>query len=205
MTTLTPQTRPSVAPAEAEPEQLYGYMAEFDTPAAIMHAAEKVRDSGYRWWDCHTPFPVHGLDKAMGIKATWLPLFVFGAGVTGALLGIVLQWFTNASGFDFWALVPVRGYEFLISGKPTFSLPASVPVIFELTILLSATSCVGLMLFFNGLPRFYHPTLKSERFRRVTDDRFFLVLEARDPLFTRTKARSLLESLDPLSIEALEA
>ena len=152
MTTLTPQTRPAVAAEPAEPEQLFGLMAEFDSPAAIMHAAEKVRDSGYRWWDCHTPFPVHGLDKAMGIKPTWLPLFVFMAGATGAIIGLILQWFTNASGFDFWALVPVRGYEFMISGKPEFSLPASVPVIFELTILLAATSCVGLMLVFNGLP-----------------------------------------------------
>jgi len=202
VTTTTPETSASDS-AEAAP-RLFGLMAEFDTPAAIMAAAHRIREEGYRWWDCHTPFPVHGLDKAMGIKPTILPILVFLGGLTGLIAGIVLQWFTNASSFDFWALVPVRGYPYMISGKPDISGPAWVPVIFELTILLAATGAVGWMLLLNGLPQLYHPTLKHPKFARATDDRFFLVLEARDPKFTRARAESLLASLSPLSIEPLE-
>ncbi|MCA9290728.1 MAG: DUF3341 domain-containing protein, partial [Phycisphaerales bacterium] len=136
---------------------------------------------------------------------TILPIIVFFAGLTGTVVGIVLQWFTNAVGLKFWALVPVIGYDYLISGKPAWSIPANIPVIFELTILLAACTCVFGMLFLNRLPQWYHPTLKSERFRRVTDDRFFLVIEARDPLFFRQKTAALLSSLHPLSLEELEA
>ncbi|MCZ6835579.1 MAG: DUF3341 domain-containing protein, partial [Planctomycetota bacterium] len=146
----------------------------------------------------------HGLDKAMGIKPTILPILVFFGGITGTMVGALLQWFTNASGFDFWAIVPVRGYEFLISGKPLSSFPTWIPVMFELTILFAALGAVGWMLLLNGLPRWYHPVFKSARFARATDDRFFLVIESRDPKFVRSKAESLLKSLDPLSIEALE-
>jgi len=185
--------------------RLYGLMAEFETPGQIMAAAKRVREAGYRWWDCHTPFPVHGLDKAMGIKPTILPILVFGGGATGAIFGLIVQWFANASGFDLWAIVWVRGYEFLISGKPLVSGPAWIPVMFELTILFSAGATVGWMLLLNGLPWLYHPTLKSRRFARVTDDRFFVVIEARDPTFSRGKTEAFLESLKPLSIEPLEA
>lgn len=181
----------------------WGLMAEFDSPAAIMHAAEKIRDAGFRYWDTHTPFPVHGLDKAMGIKPTWLPIFVFFLGLTGTMTGIILQVFTNATAFDIWGLVWVRGYEFAVSGKPLISGQAFIPVIFELTILLSAVGCVLLMLLMNGLPRWYHPTFNSERFARVTDDKFFLVIESRDPQFQITRTRQLMESLHPTAIEEI--
>jgi hypothetical protein len=180
-------------------------MAEFDDPAAIFEAAVRTRESGYRWWDCHVPFPVHGLDKAMGVRPTILPVLVFFGGLTGTILGIALQWFANGTSFPLWALVTVHGYDFLISGKPMVSGPAWVPVIFELTVLLASLSAVGWMLLLNGLPRLYHPTLKSRRFARATDDRFFLVIEARDPRFARAKTEAFLQSLGPLSIEALEA
>ena len=169
-----------------------------------MHAAERTRDAGYKFWDTCTPFPVHGLDKAMGIKPTILPVLVFMCGLTGTITGILLQWFTNGTSFDFWALVPVRGYDFLISGKPFSSVPAWIPVIFELTVLLSGVGCVILMLLLNGLPQLYHPLFKSKRFARVTNDRFFLVIEARDPGFFRDKTQAFLESLEPLSIEQVE-
>ena len=184
--------------------KLYGLMAEFDSVAAITAAARAVRQAGYRWWDCCTPFPVHGLDKAMGIKPTILPVLVFFGGATGTIVGLLLQAVTNATSFDFWMIVPVRGYDFLVSGKPLNSLPAWIPVIFEFTVLLSALGCVGWMLLLSGLPRLYHPCFKSERFARVTDDRFFLVIEARDPKFFRDETESLLRSLEPLSIEPLE-
>ena len=183
---------------------LWGYMASFDSSAAITEAAKRVRDEGYRWWDTHTPFPVHGLDKAMGIKPTILPILVFFGGITGTTLGVILQWFTNASSFDMWTGFWVRGYEFLISGKPMWSWPAFVPVIFELTILLSALGTVGWMLLLNGLPQFYHPTLKHPNFARVTNDRFYVVIEARDPRFSASKTKAFLESLNPIEIDSLE-
>ncbi len=207
MTTI-PTSAPQSTSAGSEPipdRYLYGVMAEFTTPAQIMKAAEKIRDAGYRWWDCHTPFPVHGLDKAMGIKPTILPILAFFGGLTGAVLGLILEVFTNSTGFDFWLIVPVRGYEFLISGKPMHSYPAFIPVIFELTILMAASAVFFGMLIFNKLPTFYHPVFKSRRFARVTDDRFFLVIESRDPKFSRRKTRALLEELDPVSMEELES
>ena len=189
---------------EESRRKFFGFLAEFDTPADIMHAAEKVRDAGYTHWDCHTPFPVHGLDRAMGIKATILPILVFFGGLTGFLSGFILQWFTNASSFDIWAGVSVHGYEFPISGKPDISGPAWIPVMFELTILLSALTCVGGMFVLNKLPQFYHPVFKSERFGRATDDRFFLVIESRDPKFYRDKTEEFVQSLHPSAIEELE-
>ena len=118
--------------------------------------------------------------------------------------GFILQWFTNATSFDFWALVPIRGYDFLISGKPLLSTPAWIPVMFELTILLSAVGCVTWLLILCGLPQLYHPTLRSSRFARATDDRFFLVIESKDPKFHPERTRAFMESLTPMSIETLE-
>jgi hypothetical protein len=183
---------------------LYGLMAEFETPAQIYHAAEKVRDAGYKWWDCHTPFPVHGLDKAMGIKPTILPVIVFFGGLTGTTIAVLLQILTNATSLSIPPLF-FNGYPFMISGKPLISGPAFVPVAFELTVLLSALTTVGCVLLLNGLPRLYHPLFKSRKFARATDDRFFLVIEAGDPKFSRTKTEEMLKSLHPASIEALEA
>lgn len=193
------------SPPVKPPQSTYGLLAEFSTPKGIYEAAKKVREAGYRWWDCHTPFPVHGLDTAMGVRPTILPILVFGGGLTGCLLGFLLQWFTNATSFDFWVLVPVRGYDFLISGKPLLSGPAYIPVMFELTILLSAGAAVGLMFLLNGLPQWYHPLLKNERFRQVTDDKFYLVIEARDPQFFESRTRSLLEEIGAEHVEAVEA
>ena len=183
----------------------YGLLAEFETPAAIYAAAERVRDAGYRWWDCHTPFPVHGLDRAMGIRNTILPWLVLGAGATGTMIGFVLQWFTNAASFDLWAFVWVRGYEFLVSGKPILSGPVYPIVMFELTILFAAVGCVVMMFGLNKLPMLYHPCFKSERFRRASDDRFFIVIEARDPKFYRHKTEAFLDSLGATAVEELES
>jgi len=203
VTTLTPTQGTGTAGAQA-PARLYGLLAEFENPAQLMAAAEKVRDAGYRYWDCHTPFPVHGLDQAMGIKRTILPVCVFVAGASGCMAGFALQLFTNSFGLTIWAMVWVTGYPFLISGKPLLSIPAFIPVIFELTILFSALSTVGLMLLFNGLPWLHNPLFRSERFRRASDDRFFISIEARDPRFYRTKTEQLLKSLGATAVEAVE-
>ncbi len=187
-----------------ERSSLYGYAAEFTTPAAIMRAAKSTHEAGYKWFDCHVPFPVHGLDHAMGVKMTILPILVFFGGLTGTVLACALQIFTNSMDLDIWALVPVVGYQFEVSGKPLISGPAFVPVAFELTVLLaSLTSFLGVLML-NKLPMLYHPVLKHPAMARATDDRFFLVLEARDPKFRADDAEAFLSDLDPESVVPLE-
>ncbi|HEX6851911.1 MAG TPA: DUF3341 domain-containing protein [Candidatus Polarisedimenticolaceae bacterium] len=172
---------------------LWGLLAEFRTPAELVHAAEAVRDAGFSKWDCHAPFPVHGLDGAMGIKPTKLPWVVLGAGLTGCFGGFLMQWWMNA--YD---------YRVIISGKPFWSIPANVPVAFELTILLSALTAFGGMLAFNGLPQWFHPLLRNARFKRTTDDRFFISIEATDPRFDVEATEKLLRDAGSLHVEWIE-
>src|SRR5258708_395633 len=136
----------SAVPAQ-EPNsgKLYGALAEFDSATAIFHACEGVRDAGYTRWDAHTPFPVHGLDKAMGLKPTILPWIVFAMGITGASCGMLLEWWTSAV-----------DYPLVISGKPLFSWQAFVPIMFELMVLFSAFGCVFGMLGLTRLPQHHH-------------------------------------------------
>jgi hypothetical protein len=184
----------SARSAPQEAPELYGYLVEFEDVDQLLAGAEQVRDAGYTCWDAHTPFVVHGLDGAMGIRATKLPYVVFACGLTGTVGGILLQWFTNA--FD---------YPFLISGKPIFSLPANIPVAFETTILCAAIGALLGMLAFNGLPQLSHPLHASARFKRATDDRFFISIEARDPSFDRQRTRELLESLGGSEVDEVPA
>jgi hypothetical protein len=168
-----------------------GVMAEFDNAPALLKAAASVRDAGYTKWDAHTPYPVHGLDKAMGIRRTPLPWLVFIAGATGAAVGVGLQWFTNA--FD---------YPLLVSGKPFFSLPACIPVVFELTILFAAIAAVLGMLGLNRLPELYHALFTRSRFRRASDDRYFIWIEASDPKYGG--AETLLRAQGAAAVETVE-
>lgn len=177
----------------AKRKQTYGLLAEYETPAAVYNACKKVRDSGFRFWDAHTPFPVHGLDGAMGIKRSVLPWFVFVGGMSGAAGGMLLQWWTSAV-----------DYPVLIAGKEMFSYQAFVPVTFECGILFAAFTTVFGMLALNGLPRLHHPLFNSERFRRVTDDRFFISIEARDQKFDKERTRRLLEETGAVHIELVE-
>ncbi len=163
---------------------LYGLLAEFDDATELVAAVRKVRDAGYLKWDVHTPFPVHGMDDAMGIKGTQLPFFVLAGGLTGFALALLMQWWMNAVDFPF-----------VISGKPLFGLPANIPVIFELTVLFSAFATFFGMWGLNGMPRLYHPLLTNERFRRATSDRFFIVIEAQDPRFDLPQTKQFLGSL----------
>ncbi len=172
---------------------LWGMMAEFDNVSDTLAAAEKTRDAGFKHWDTHTPFPVHGLCDAMGMRDTRLPWVVLTAGITGALFGLALQYFTNAV-----------DYPFVISGKPLFSLPANIPVVFECTILFAALTAFKAMLVANRLPQHHRPLFKKERFRRATQDRFFIVIEAADPKFDADRTRAFLESLGGLSVEEVE-
>lgn len=180
-------------------------LVEFDSPGALITAAEQVRDAGYTKWDTHSPFPVHGIDEAMGIRPTLLPWIVFVCGVMGCIGGLVLVWWTNAtSGLDF-PEVPThfQGYPFLISGKPSFSLPANIPVIFETTVLLAALAAVLGMMVMNNLPWHHNLLHNSERFRRVTADRFFLSIDATDPKFSAIQTEQFLATLGGTAVEQM--
>ena len=174
--------------------RLWGLLAEFQTPKQLFHAAESVRDAGYTSWDCHTPFPVHGMDKAMGLKDTRIPWLVFGAGMTGTMAAMAMQNWMNAV-----------DYKFLVSGKPYASIPAQIPIAFELTVLFAALTAFACVFVFNDLPKFFHPVFRSEKFRRVTDDRFFITIEASDLYFDVEKTEQLLREAGSMNVEWLEA
>lgn len=168
-----------------------GILAEFETDDAIIDAAVKVRDAGYTRWDCHTPYPVHGLDGAMGVRQTILPWIVLCAGLTGVAAACLMQWWMNAV-----------DYQFVVSGKPLWSLPANVPIMFEVMVLFSGLTAFGAMFGLNGLPLFYRPQFRSERFRRVTDDRFFVWVDSRDPKFG--DAEAFLATLGSTHVETVK-
>jgi len=175
---------------ETGPAPLHGILAEYATPGEILAASRKIRDAGFSRWDTYTPFPVHGIDKAMGIRMTVLPWIVLGAGLTGLATAILLQWWTNA-----W------DYPWLISGKPFWSIPANVPIMFELTVLFAGITTLVAMLVLNNLPFPSHPLDHVRRFARSTDDRFFLFVEAADPKFDEDDTKTLLEGTHPHAIE----
>jgi mono/diheme cytochrome c family protein len=172
------------------PAPLHGILAEYATPGEILAASRKIRDAGFSRWDTYTPFPVHGIDKAMGIRMTILPWIVLGAGLTGLATAILLQWWTNA-----W------DYPWLISGKPFWSIPANVPIMFELTVLFAGITTLVAMLVLNNLPFPSHPLDHVRRFARSTNDRFFLFVEAADPKFDENDTKTLLEGTHPHAME----
>ena len=175
------------------PANTYAIMAEFETPAATLHAAQKVHDAGYRNWDVFTPFPVHGMDRAMGINNSKVGWFSFIGGCVGYLTGMLMIWFMNA-----------HDYRIQIGGKPMFSPFAAFPPSYELTILFGSFGALLGMLFLNRLPRLHHPLLKNRRFALATHDRFFVVIETSDAKFSEDETRRLLESLGSRHIEWVE-
>lgn len=172
---------------------LYGILIEFDHPERLVDGCRQVRDAGYRAWDAHTPFPIHGMDKAMGIRETRLPFLILGGGLAGLGIALLMQWWMNAI-----------DYPFLISGKPLFGIPANIPVTFELTVLIAALTTFFGMWGRNGMPHLHHPVFQSKRFRRATADRFFIVLEASDPQFSMPATQKFAESLSGTAVEHLE-
>jgi hypothetical protein len=168
----------------------YGVLAEFDTTSSVLHAAEKVRDAGFRRWDVYAPFPVHGMDKAMGLKNSPVGWFSFIGGVSGYTTGMLMIWWMNAV-----------DYKILIGGKPMFSPFAAFPPSYELTSLFGAFGALFGMLFLNRLPRLHHPLLKHKRFAQVTHDKFYVVIETSDPSYSETETRKLLEAAGSRHIE----
>ncbi len=166
--------------------KVYGLGAEFTNAADLLNAAEKVRDAGFTKWDVHTPFPVHGMDRAMGLGKSWLSGPVLFGGVTGLLTAVAL---TCIPSFSI--------YPMIVHGKPYdwHTLPAFFPIMFELTVLFSAFATVITLLIMTQLPKWYHPVFNWERFKRVSDDGFFVIIESRDPKFSESKTRELLEGI----------
>lgn len=208
METLHPTTETVVSPSiDVEIPRVVGLCAEYDDVTAVTEAAAKVRDAGFKYWDVHSPFPIHGIDPAMGIRPTILPWLVLAGGLTGCTFGVVMTAWINAfemkmpAPFDWTNL---QGYQFLISGKPLWSLPANIPVIFECTVLFSALTTVFGMLLLNKLPMLYNPLFKLKNFRRATSDRFFIVIDAGDEKYDQTQTLELLKSTGAVSVETVE-
>jgi hypothetical protein len=193
MTTLNPTTDPHVKTPEVRQARVTGMLAEFPDVDAILAAATRVRADGYKIWDVHSPFPIHGIDAVIGIRPTILPWIILGGGLTGLTGGLWLQWYCNA--YD---------YRFMISGKPFWSLPANIPIIFECTVLFSALSAVFGMLALNRLPLLYNPMFKVKRFKRVTNDKFFIYISAADGKFDPAKTAAFLTSLGAAAVETVE-
>ena len=150
-----------------------GLLAEYQSPDDLLEAARGLREAGYRKLDAHSPFPIHGMDEALRIRPTILPWIVLAAGIIGGVSALAFQWWTNSV-----------DYPYLISGKPLFSLPANIPVTFEVTILLAAFAAFLGMLGLNGLPRLHNPLLHNDAFARVTNDGFFLFVESSDEQYS---------------------
>ncbi len=173
-------------------EPVYGIIAEFADPGALVHAAEQVRKAGYRHFDTHSPFPIHGMDRAMGMGNSKVGFFTLCGGITGFALAYWLQWWTAEV-----------DYPLNISGKPFFAVEPSIPIIFELTVLFAAFGAVIGMLALNGLPRPHNPLFYSHNFERATDDAFFLHVAASDRMFLEDDVAKLLEDLGGFNLEII--
>ena len=208
MSSLNPSAETVVVPSlDIEVPKVVGLAAEYDDVTRVTEAAAQVRDAGFKYWDVHSPFPIHGIDTAMGVKPTILPWLVLTGGLTGCAFGIAMTWWINAVSIlppEPFNWVNLQGYQYLISGKPLWSLPASIPVIFECTVLFAALTTVFGMLLLNKLPMLYNPLFKLKNFRRATSDRFFIVIDAGDPNYDETKTLELLRSTKPLTVETVE-
>jgi len=163
---------------------VYAMGAEYPSASALYDAAKTVRDAGFKRWDVFSPFPIHGMDEAMGLGKSWLSAVVLAGGISGLLTAMVVEFGPS------WGL-----YRLVVHGKPWDwkTVPAFFPIMFELTVLFSAFAAFFSVLIMNGLPRPHHPIFNWDRFKRATNDGFFLVIEARDPRFTELEARELLE------------
>lgn len=176
-------------------KRVYGYLAEFKSASSLYKAAEQVRDAGFKKWDCYSPYPIHGLDGAMGLKRSILPWFVFCGGITGTATAFLLAYTTQ-----------VEIYPTVVQAKPVniFTIPAFFPVMFELTILFSGFTVLFGLLALMQLPRLNHPLFASKQFNRVTDDGFFIAIEAKDLNFSPEGTKELLSKIGGSNIELVE-
>jgi hypothetical protein len=173
-------------------QRIYGAVAEFEGPQELLKAVRAVRHRGYEKLDAYTPFPVHGLDRALGLRASRLGWIVVGSGLMGTAAAVLLQWWTGAV-----------DYPLVIGGKPFFALEFATPIMFELTVLFAAFGAVFGMLFLNGLPRFYHPVFRHAQAARMSDDRFLLAIEAEGDNFDAQDAVEALEAAGGNHVEVV--
>jgi len=172
---------------------LHGIIAEYETPEELLRAAKRAREAGYTRMDAYSPFPVHGLSEAIGFEDHKVPWVTFFAGVIGAIAGFSLQYY-----------ISVVDYPLNVGGRPFLSWPAFIPVTFETTVLFAAFGAFIGMLALNGLPQPYHPVFNAPRFERASQDRFFLCIEASDPLFDRANTRHFLEGTGARMVSEVE-
>ena len=173
---------------------LYGLLAEFETPDALLLAAQKTYAMGYRKMDAHSPYPVEGLAEAIGFEKTRVPLVVLIGGIAGGLTAYAMQYYSA-----------VWDYPLNVGGRPLHSWPAFIPITFELTVLFAAFAAVFGMLLMNGLPKPYHPVFNLPEFKLASQTQFFLCLEANDSQFRPAETRSFLETLGALAVREVEA
>src|SRR6267143_1330422 len=164
---------------------IYGVMGEFETPEQLIHAVEKVREAGYRRLDAYAPFPVEGLSEALGLKRNMVPIICLLGGLAGGVGGFFFQYWASAI-----------TYPIDIGGRPLNSWPAFIPVTFELTVLGAALSAVFGMLALNKLPQPHHPLFNVERFKRASNDKFFLCIESHDPKFHLEETARFMQSIN---------
>jgi hypothetical protein len=174
-------------------KKLYGLMAEFDSVTDVVKAAEQVRDAGFVKTDAFSPFPIHEMDEALGIKRSVLPFLIFAGGVMGCLGGLALVYWTHSI-----------EYPINVAGRPHFSFAAFIPPMYELTILLSSFTAVFGMLLLNGLPQPYHPVFNVPRFSLAMREKFFLLIEAADEKFNYEDTKAFMESLNPQEVHDVE-
>jgi hypothetical protein len=167
----------------------YGLAATFNSAKDLYDAAGKIREEGFKDWECYTPIPVHGLDAQMGLGRSKVPCFTLLGGVTGFCTGMLIVWYMNA--FD---------YPLIVGGKPYFSMIYPFPVFYELTILFAAFGTLFGMFFLNRLPRHNHPVFEHPSFGRTGDDKYMIVIEIEDPKFDDDETKEFLKSVGGKSI-----
>lgn len=176
----------------SERAAIHGVIGEFASPEALLAGVRAARAEGFERLDALTPFPIHGIDEALGASRSKLGYIVTALGVVGCAAALLLQWWTGA-----------RAYPLVIGGKPLFAFEFSIPITFELTVLAAAFGAVFGMLALNGLPRFYHPVFHYRRIHAASDDRFLLVIENSGPAFAAEEARRCLESMGATNVEVV--
>jgi len=179
--------------SSASTMKVEGVLARFENTGELLAAASKLREAGYREFDCHSPFPIHGMDAAMGLKRSPVGWIAGIGGFVGTSTGLALQWWASSV-----------AYPLVISGKPFFSYQAYLPVAFALGVLCAGGSALLGMLALNRLPRLFHPVFYSDKFTRASDDGFFVSIESGDPLFDVDKSKVFLESIGGKDLEVLQ-
>ena len=191
-------------PNDDQNTKLVGLLAQFDDPESLVHACNEAREAGYKKMDAYSPFPVHGIDPAIGIERSILPFIVLFVAIGACFVGLGMQFYTNGgevAGVSTEASPVFPGYQFKISGKPNFSVPANIPVTFEVIVLSSAFATFLGMWFLNGLPRFSNPLHRISRFKRATNDKFFLMIQDKDENFNRNDTEAQLNQWGAVAIE----